>query len=86
MPGSRTDLARLAAVGADVRTVCSPIDALPIARQSPDREVARMYVGGGNVNGLTGWVRETSDACAWRSRAAGCDRTHPPEPERVLVS
>lgn len=45
VPGSRTDLLSLKAGGADVRIVYSPMDAVKIAREHPDREVVFFAVG-----------------------------------------
>ncbi|HEU4543740.1 MAG TPA: hydrogenase formation protein HypD [Jiangellaceae bacterium] len=45
VPGSSTDLLALKARGADVRVVYSPIDAVRIAEQEPDREVVFFAVG-----------------------------------------
>jgi hydrogenase expression/formation protein HypD len=45
VPGSRYDLFRVKADGADVRVVYSPLDALQIARQNPDREVVFFGIG-----------------------------------------
>jgi hydrogenase expression/formation protein HypD len=45
VPGSRQDLLGLKAQGADVRIVYSPIDALEVARQHPDKEVVFFGVG-----------------------------------------
>jgi hydrogenase expression/formation protein HypD len=45
VPGSRTSLAQAKAEGADVRVVYSPLDALQIARQNPDRPVVFLGVG-----------------------------------------
>ena len=45
VPGSRDSLARAKAQGADMRTVYSPLDALQIARQNPDRPVIFLGVG-----------------------------------------
>ena len=45
VPGSRTSLARAKAEGAAVRVVYSPLDALQIARQNPDRPVVFLGVG-----------------------------------------
>ena len=45
VPGSETDLLAAKARGADVRVVYSPMDALAIARASPDREVIFFAVG-----------------------------------------
>jgi hydrogenase expression/formation protein HypD len=45
VPGSHIDLFRVKADGADVRVVYSPLDALQIARQNPDREVVFFGIG-----------------------------------------
>ena len=45
VPGSRGSLLEAKAEGADVRIVYSPLDALGIARQNPDREVVFFAIG-----------------------------------------
>ncbi len=45
VPGSRTSLAQAKAEGSDVRVVYSPLDALQVARQNPDRPVVFLGVG-----------------------------------------
>jgi len=45
VPGSHSSLAQAKAEGADVRVVYSPLDALRIARHSPDRPVVFLGVG-----------------------------------------
>ncbi|GIF13937.1 hydrogenase formation protein HypD [Actinoplanes teichomyceticus] len=45
VPGSHTDLLSLRARGADVRVVYSPMDAVDIARRSPQRQVVFLAVG-----------------------------------------
>lgn len=45
VPGSECDLQQLRARGAAVRVVYSPLDALDLARQHPDREVVFFAVG-----------------------------------------
>jgi hydrogenase expression/formation protein HypD len=45
VPGSRGSLLDAKAEGADVRMVYSPLDALKIARQNPDREVVFYAIG-----------------------------------------
>src|SRR5262249_32629091 len=45
VPGSRGDLLSLKSRGADVRIVYSPLDALRIAREHPDREVVFFGIG-----------------------------------------
>lgn len=45
VPGSETDLLRVKAAGGDVRIVYSPLDALKIAEENPDRQVVFFSVG-----------------------------------------
>lgn len=45
VPGSTKSLLRAKAEGADVRVVYSPMDALAIARESPDRQVVFFAIG-----------------------------------------
>ncbi|MGC8989557.1 MAG: hydrogenase formation protein HypD [Verrucomicrobiia bacterium] len=45
VPGSRTDLLSTKAAGGDVRMVYSPLDAVRIARENPEREVVFFAVG-----------------------------------------
>ncbi|GAA4389884.1 hydrogenase formation protein HypD [Tsukamurella soli] len=45
VPGSSEDLFRTKSAGADVRVVYSPLDALKIAREHPDREVVFFGIG-----------------------------------------
>jgi hydrogenase expression/formation protein HypD len=45
VPGTRTDLLSVRAAGADVRVVYSPLDAVRIAAEHPDRQVVFFAVG-----------------------------------------
>lgn len=45
VPGSEKDLFRVKSEGADVRVVYSPLDALTIARDNPDRQVVFFGIG-----------------------------------------
>lgn len=45
VPGSEVDLFTLRAAGHDVRTVYSPIDAVTIARQNPEKQVVFFAIG-----------------------------------------
>ncbi|MGQ0631357.1 MAG: hydrogenase formation protein HypD [Sporichthyaceae bacterium] len=45
VPGSDADLFRIKSAGGDVRVVYSPLDALKIARENPDREVVFFGIG-----------------------------------------
>jgi hydrogenase expression/formation protein HypD len=45
VPGSRQDLFAVRAAGGDVRVVYSPLDAIKIAQQNPDREVVFFAIG-----------------------------------------
>lgn len=45
VPGSHSDLFRIKSEGGDVRIVYSPLDALKIARENPDRQVVFFGIG-----------------------------------------
>ena len=45
VPGSATDLLSVKAAGSDVRMVYSPLDAVKLAQQNPDRQVVFFAVG-----------------------------------------
>jgi hydrogenase expression/formation protein HypD len=45
VPGSHQDLFRIKGAGGDVRVVYSPLDAVKIARENPDREVVFLAIG-----------------------------------------
>ena len=45
VPGSSSDLFRIKSAGGDVRVVYSPLDALKLARENPDREVVFFGIG-----------------------------------------
>jgi hydrogenase expression/formation protein HypD len=45
VPGSSADLFRVKSAGGDVRVVYSPLDALKLARENPDREVVFFGIG-----------------------------------------
>jgi hydrogenase expression/formation protein HypD len=45
VPGSETDLFAVKSSGGDVRVIYSPLDALRLARQHPDREVVLFAIG-----------------------------------------
>lgn len=45
VPGTHQDLSTVKALGADVRIVYSPLDALDVAQKNPDREVVFFSVG-----------------------------------------
>jgi hydrogenase expression/formation protein HypD len=45
VPGSRQDLFRIKSAGGDVRVVYSPLDALKLARENPDRQVVFFGIG-----------------------------------------
>lgn len=45
VPGSLDDLLRVRAAGGDVRVVYSPLDAVQVARENPDRQVVFFAVG-----------------------------------------
>ncbi|MGZ4626069.1 MAG: hydrogenase formation protein HypD [Kineosporiaceae bacterium] len=45
VPGSQSDLFRVKSAGGDVRVVYSPLDALTLARENPDRQVVFFGIG-----------------------------------------
>jgi hydrogenase expression/formation protein HypD len=45
VPGSTEDLFRIKSAGGDIRVVYSPLDALTLARENPDREVVFFGIG-----------------------------------------
>ncbi len=45
VPGSSSDLFRIKSAGGDVRVVYSPLDALKLARENPDRQVVFFGIG-----------------------------------------
>ncbi|WP_182870911.1 hydrogenase formation protein HypD [Stieleria mannarensis] len=45
VPGSEGDLFKVKAAGGDVRVVYSPLDAVKVARENPDREVVFLAIG-----------------------------------------
>ncbi|AFY78855.1 MAG: hydrogenase formation protein HypD [Hydrococcus sp. C42_A2020_068] len=45
VPGSKKSLLQAKAEGADIRTIYSPLDALPIAKDNPDKEVVFFGIG-----------------------------------------
>lgn len=66
VPGSRTDLLRVKAAGGDVRIVYSPLDALRLAKEHPDKDVVFFAVG----------FETTAPANAmavWRAKREGLD-------------
>ncbi len=66
VPGSTTDLLAVKSEGGDVRMVYSPLDAVKLAEQNPDREVVFFAVG----------FETTAPANAmavWRAHQAGID-------------
>lgn len=64
VPGSERDLLALKAEGADVRMVYSPLDALKIARDHPDRDVVFFSVGFETT-------APASAMTAWQARESG---------------
>jgi hydrogenase expression/formation protein HypD len=87
VPGSETDLLKVRAEGGDVRVVYSPLDALELARRTPEKEVVFFAIG----------FETTAPANAmavWRARELGVKNfsilashvTVPPAMEAILES
>jgi hydrogenase expression/formation protein HypD len=45
VPGSRSDLASIRAMGGDVRIIYSPLEAITMAQENPDREIVFLAIG-----------------------------------------
>jgi hydrogenase expression/formation protein HypD len=85
VPGSSQDLFRVKSEGGDVRVVYSPLDALKIARENPDRQVVFFGIGfetTAPANAMTVYQaktarrRELLAAGVARAGAAGDRRDH----------
>ena len=85
VPGSDRDLFRVKSEGGDVRVVYSPLDALTLARENPDREVVFFGIGfetTAPANAMTVYqarrlgVAQLLAAGVARARAAGDRRDH----------
>ena len=87
VPGSALDLLRVRAAGGDVRAVYSPLDAVRLARENPDREVVFFAVGFETTAPVTALA-------AWQAKRLGLKNfsllaAHvlvPPAMEAVLTS
>ena len=58
VPGSRTDLYQVKARGGDVRVIYSPLDAVKLARENPEREIVFFGIGfetTAPANGMAVW-------------------------------
>ena len=66
VPGSQSDLFRVRAAGGDVRIVYSPMEALKIARQNPQRQVVFFGIGFETTAPPTPWRsgRRNAKVCA----------------------
>ncbi len=80
VPGSGKDLFRIKSEGGDVRVVYSPLDALTIAKDNPDRQVVFFGIGfettapgqrDDRVPGQTAWHQELLAAGVARAGPAG---------------
>ena len=80
VPGSEKDLFRIKSEGGDVRVVYSPLDALTIAQDNPDKQVVFFGIGFETTapanamtvyRGQTAWHRELLAAGVARAGAAG---------------
>ena len=85
VPGSSADLFRIKSAGGDVRVVYSPLDALKLARENPDRQVVFFGIGfetTAPANAMTVYQakrlghRELLAAGLARAGAAGHRRDH----------
>jgi hydrogenase expression/formation protein HypD len=87
VPGSTTDLLAVKSAGGDVRMVYSPLDALKLARENPEREVVFFAVGFETT-------APPNAMAVWQARKLGVDNfsiltSHvlvPPAMEAILSS
>ena len=85
VPGSSTTLGAEKAAGADVRVVYSPLDALQLARQNPDRPVVFLGVGFETTTPAVGASIKTADAEGLTNYSVfACHKRTPPALEAIV--
>src|SRR5262249_10143981 len=85
VPGSRGTLLEAKAAGADVRMVYSPLDALRIARENPDREVVFFAVGFETTAPSTALTLRRARAEGGANSACFCTHVPTAPPLRALL-
>ena len=85
VPGSRGTLLEAKAAGADVRMVYSPLDALRIAKQNPDREVVFFAIGFETTAPSTALTLKRARAEGVRNFSCVCNHVTIVPPLRALL-
>jgi hydrogenase expression/formation protein HypD len=85
VPGSNGTLLEAKAAGADVRMVYSPLDALRIARQNPDREVVFFAIGFETTAPSTALTLKRAKAERLRNFSCVCNHVTIVPPLRALL-
>ncbi len=85
VPGSESTLLEAKAEGADVRMVYSPLDALRIARENPDREVVFFAIGFETTAPSTALTLKRAKAEGTRNFSVMCNHVTIVPPLRALL-
>src|ERR1700742_1226584 len=85
VPGSEGSLLDAKAAGADIRMVYSPLDALRIARQNPDREVVFFAIGFETTAPSTALTLKRAKAEGMRNFSCVCNHVTIVPPLRALL-
>ena len=86
VPGTRGSLMQARARGADIRMVYSPLDALEIARRSPDREVVFFGLGFETTTPSTAFAILAAAREGLANFSVFCNHITVPEPIRALLA
>jgi hydrogenase expression/formation protein HypD len=85
VPGSHGSLLEAKAAGADIRMVYSPLDALRIAKQNPDREVVFFAIGFETTAPSTALTRKRAKAEGISNFSCVCNHVTIVPPLRALL-
>jgi hydrogenase expression/formation protein HypD len=86
VPGTRGSLMQARARGADIRMVYSPLDALEIARRTPDREVVFFGLGFETTTPATAFAILAAAREGLANFSVFCNHITVPEPIRALLA
>ncbi len=85
VPGKVTSLSRQKASGSDIRVVYSPLDALALAKDSPDYEIVFIGVGFETTAPAIGATIQTADQKNIRNFSVLCSHKTMPQAMRAIV-
>jgi hydrogenase expression/formation protein HypD len=86
VPGSQTSLEKVRAEGADARVVYSPLDAVDLARQTPDRHVVFFGVGFETTMPATALAIKVASQASLTNFSVYCVHKTMPQALRALLS